>query len=82
MLPNKRHISFLFFLSFFGKCIAKKVGKKVVGYLPSLGRRHQEATPLWGSFAVHRGALILLCVIALLLTIGRKENQKPRSDYS
>ena len=81
MLPNKRHISFLFFLSFFGKCIAK-VGKKVVGYLPSLGRSHQEATRLWGSFAVHRGALILLCVIALLLTIGRKENQKPRSDYS
>ena len=81
MLPNKRHISFLFFLSFFGKCIAK-VGKKVVGYLPSLGRSHQEATRVWGSFAVHRGALILLCVIALLLTIGRKENQKPRSDYS
>ena len=58
------------------------MGKKVVGYLPSLGRSHQEATRVWGSFAVHRGALILLCVIALLLTIGRKENQKPRSDYS
>ena len=63
------------------------MGKKVVGvssawYLPSLGGGHQEATPLWGSFVVSRGALILLCVIALLLTVGRKENQKPRSDYS
>ena len=58
------------------------MGKKVVGYLPSLGGGHQEATPLWGSVVVSRGALILLCVIALLLTVGRKENQKPRSDYS
>ena len=58
------------------------MGKKVVGYLPSLGRSHQEATPLWGSFAVHRGALILLCVTALSLTVVRKENQKPRLGYS
>jgi len=62
-------------------------GEEVVGvsstwYLPSLGSGHQEATPLWGSVAVSRGALILLCVTALSLTVVRKENQKPRSGYS
>ena len=58
------------------------MGKKVVGYLPSLAVAIRKLLLSGVVLLFLEELLILLCVIALLLTVGRKENQKPRSDYS